>query len=52
MDGCDFLTAADKAKIEGLNAAKLLKITGRLTSMGIPAPKTGSTSKPAARARK
>ena len=34
----DFLKDADKAKITGLNAAKLLKITGRLKSMGI-APK-------------
>jgi len=30
---------ADKAKILGLNAAKLLKITRRLPSMGIPAPR-------------
>jgi aminocarboxymuconate-semialdehyde decarboxylase len=37
VDGCDFLTAADKAKIEGLNAAKLLKIAGRLKSMGMRA---------------
>lgn len=34
VGGCGFLTGADKAKIMGLNAAKLLKITGRLKSMG------------------
>src|SRR5262249_40172015 len=32
-----FLKDADKAKILGLNAAKLLKITGQLNSMGIRA---------------
>lgn len=35
VDGCKFLNDADKAKIKGLNAARLLKITGRLKSMGI-----------------
>ena len=34
VGGCAFLKDADKAKILGLNAAKLLKITGRLKSMG------------------
>jgi aminocarboxymuconate-semialdehyde decarboxylase len=37
VGGCDFLKDADKAKIMGLNAAKLLKITSRLKSMGIQA---------------
>ena len=37
VDGCDFLKAADKARIMGGNAAKLLKITNRLRSMGIAA---------------
>jgi len=39
VDGAAFLKDADKAKILGLNAAKLLKITRRLPSMGIPAPR-------------
>jgi aminocarboxymuconate-semialdehyde decarboxylase len=34
VGGCGFLKDADKARIFGLNAAKLLKITGRLKSMG------------------
>jgi aminocarboxymuconate-semialdehyde decarboxylase len=51
VDGCDFLTEADKAKIEGLNAAKLLKITGRLKSMGAPAPTAGSAKRPAPKTR-
>ena len=51
VDGCDFLTEADKAKIEGLNAAKLLKITSRLTSMGPPAAKAGSARRPALKTR-
>jgi aminocarboxymuconate-semialdehyde decarboxylase len=41
VDGCDFLAEADKAKIEGLNAAKLLKITSRLKTMGIRAKRKG-----------
>jgi aminocarboxymuconate-semialdehyde decarboxylase len=47
VDGCAFLTSADKAKIEGLNAARLLKITGRLSSMGIRA--AGRRSAPSRR---
>ena len=39
VGGAAFLKDADKAKIMGLNAAKLLKITGRLKAMGIPAAK-------------
>ena len=35
VGGASFLKDADKAKVMGLNAAKLLKITGRLKSMGI-----------------
>ena len=37
VGGAAFLKDADKAKIMGLNAAKRLKITGRLKPMGIPA---------------
>jgi aminocarboxymuconate-semialdehyde decarboxylase len=37
VDGASFLKDGDKAKILGLNAAKLLKITGRFGSMGQPA---------------
>ena len=51
VEGCPFLKPADKAKITGLNAAKLLKITSRLSSMGLPAPKTRSATMPAPRAR-
>ncbi|HXJ81085.1 MAG TPA: amidohydrolase family protein [Candidatus Methylomirabilis sp.] len=40
VGGADFLKDADKARILGLNAARLLKITGRLGSMGIPASPT------------
>lgn len=39
VDGCGFLRDADKAKIMGLNAAKLLKITSRLKSMGTARPR-------------
>ncbi len=46
VDGCDFLADADKAKILGLNAARLLKISGRLGSMGLPRP-TGAPTRPA-----
>jgi aminocarboxymuconate-semialdehyde decarboxylase len=39
VEGCRFLKDADKARIMGLNAARLLKITGRLAAMGAePAP--------------
>jgi aminocarboxymuconate-semialdehyde decarboxylase len=34
VEGCAFLKDADRAKLMGLNAAKLLKITRRLSSMG------------------
>lgn len=34
VNGCGFLKPSDKANIMGLNAAKLLKIVGRLKSMG------------------
>ena len=54
VDGCDFLTEDDKAKILGGNAARLLKITSRLPAMGRPAPAAGPAKKlaPRARARK
>jgi aminocarboxymuconate-semialdehyde decarboxylase len=38
VDGCTFLKDAEKAAIKGLNAAKLLGITGRVKSMGIRPP--------------
>jgi len=45
LDGCQFLTDGDRAKILGLNAARLLKITGRLPSMGRrPGPKRPRTT--------
>lgn len=51
VDGCAFLGDADKAAIKGLNAAKLLKITGRLKSMGIgPAAQARAGAKRGARA--
>jgi aminocarboxymuconate-semialdehyde decarboxylase len=40
VEGSRFLKDADRAKILGLNAAKLLKITGRLKTMGVAAPET------------
>ncbi len=46
LDSCKFLSDSDRAKILGLNAAKLLKITGRLKTMGI------KTAAPAAGAKK
>jgi hypothetical protein len=51
VDGCDFLGEADRAKIEGLNAAKLLKLGRRLASMGAPAA-SAKTTAPRARARR
>ena len=39
VGGCGFLKDADKARIMGLNAAKLLKLTGRLPSLGRAAAK-------------
>ncbi len=51
VGGCEFLKDADKAKILGLNAARLLKITSRLGSMGRPA-RRGSGKTPAPRARR
>lgn len=49
VDGCKFLKDADKARIKGLNAAKLLKITGRLKSMGIGPAAAGAAGKRAAK---
>ncbi len=53
VDGCGFLKDADKAKIMGLNAARLLKITGRLKSMGrlAPAARIDPVRRPAAGGR-
>jgi aminocarboxymuconate-semialdehyde decarboxylase len=51
VGGCGFLKDADKAKIMGLNAAKLLKITSRLSSMGIRAPAAGAAAKRPGRKR-
>ena len=45
VGGCGFLKDADKAKILGLNAARLLKITGRLGAMGIRAPAAGAAAR-------
>jgi aminocarboxymuconate-semialdehyde decarboxylase len=50
VDGCDFLNDADRAKILGLNAARLLKITDRLKAMGA-APPAGRTADHGARRR-
>jgi hypothetical protein len=38
VDGADFLKDGDKAKILGLNAARLLKLTRELSSMGAAVP--------------
>ena len=51
VDGCDFLTEADRAKIMGLNAARLLKITGRLKSMGSPVATAGPAKRSVAKSR-
>jgi aminocarboxymuconate-semialdehyde decarboxylase len=51
VDGCEFLKDGDKAKILGLNAARLLKLTGRLGSMGIAASAAGTANRAAAKAR-
>ena len=44
---CSFLKDADRAKILGLNAARLLKITSRLSSMGIRPATAPSSGRPA-----
>jgi len=46
-----FLKDADKAKIMGLNAAKLLKIGGRLKAMGLHASRAGAVKRSAPKAR-
>jgi len=51
VDGCNFLEDADTTKIMGLNAAKLLKITSRLRSMGIRAPAARATTRRPAKKR-
>jgi len=50
VDGCGFLSTADKARIKGLNAARLLKIpAARLAAMGIRGPGSKPASKNGAR---
>jgi len=51
VDGCDFLTDANKAKILNGNAAKLLKIAGRLPPMARPAAAAGARKRPRRKAR-
>ena len=51
VGGCGFLKEADKAKIMGLNAARLLKITGRLNAMGIRAAAVKAPAKRSAKKR-
>jgi len=46
VGGCAFLKDGDRAKVLGLNAARLLKITGRLASMGIK-PAAAAARRPA-----
>ncbi len=48
VDGCDFLTAAEKAKIEGLNAARLLRIRAA-RPRGAGARGSGRTRPPSGR---
>jgi aminocarboxymuconate-semialdehyde decarboxylase len=52
VDGSAFLKDADRAAIKGLNAAKLLGITGRLKSMGIRPTGGGVRKKTPAKAKR
>jgi aminocarboxymuconate-semialdehyde decarboxylase len=52
VDGCGFLKEPDRAAIKGLNAAKLLGITGRLRSMGIRPAGPGAKTKGPSRAKR
>jgi len=52
VDGCGFLKDADRAAIKGLNAAKLLGITGRLKSMGIRPAGSGVKAKGRSQAKR
>jgi len=52
VDGCGFLKDPDRAAIKGLNAAKLLGITGRLKSMGIRPAGAGAKTKGRSRAKR
>jgi len=51
VGGCTFLKDADQAKILGLNAARLLKITSRLSSMGIRPATAPSSGRPPTKKR-
>ncbi|MCG6875880.1 MAG: amidohydrolase [Betaproteobacteria bacterium] len=51
VDGCGFLKDPDRAAIKGLNAAKLLGITGRLKSMGIRPAGAGAKTKARSKAK-
>ena len=46
VGGAEFLKDGDKAKIPGLNAGKLFKLTGRVGSMGRPATTAAKRSTP------